>query len=188
MDDNYSPINRSLSFNNGGDYSNNYDNDYGNVKQVALDGVPNDPYGVDEYYYVEYVMQEWQACPSDVAKEYFSVTNIKRIQKGIQREIYNRSYGKFRLLEDQNVLDLLTVMRTVYDQYGKDLPKKIVRQVKLLNAHTIEYVAPDMITNLKQHYGYLDDIKNPPTPLPQPINVNNAGRNQLRGVAQIWGI
>jgi len=45
-----------------------------------------------------------------------------------------------------------------------------------------------MMVNLKQHYGYLDDIKNPISPLPQPINVNHAGRVQLQGTAQHYGL
>src|SRR5947208_94444 len=81
---------------------------------LPIDGIPNDPYAVDEYYYAELVMKEYQACPSKVANMYFSVTNIKRIQRGIKREIYNRSYGKFKLEEDQSVLDLITAMRIVY--------------------------------------------------------------------------
>ena len=174
MDD-YAPVNQKLTYN---------DPDH----ERTLDGIPDEPYNVDEYYYANLVMKEWQACPSGVAKEYFSVTNIKRIQKGIRREIYNRSNGKFRLLEDQNVIDLLTAMRVVYDQYSADLPYRIIRQVKYLNEQTVQYVVPDMMTNLKQHYGYLDDIKNPINPLPQPINVNNAGRLQLASVAQLYGI
>lgn len=173
--DNYAQVSRKLTYD---------DPDH----ELTLDGISDDPYNVDESYYVTLIMKEWQSCPSDVAKEYFSVTNIKRIQKGIRREIYNRSHGKFRLLEDQNVSDLLSVMRAVYDQYGANLPYKIIRQVKYLNEQTIQYIAPDMMTNLKQHYGYLDDIKNPINPLPQPINVNNAGRLQLASVAQLYGI
>jgi hypothetical protein len=179
MDNNYAPTNQSLSYDNYTDPS--------YVKD--LDGIPNDPYGVDEYYYAELVMKEWNVeCPTDVAKLYFSVSNIKRIQRGIRREIYNRSFGKFRLREDQNVLDLITAMRAVYKWNAKDLPMKVVRQVKMLNEQTVQYIAPDMMDNLKQHYGYLDDIKNPINPMPEPINVNHAGRLQLPSVAQLYGI
>lgn len=172
--DNYAPLTRSRSYDDPG-YSKDYD-------------IPNDPYNVDEHYYVDLVMKEWQACPSEVGKLYFSITNMKRLQKLIRREIYNRSYGKFRLVEDQNVLDLLHPMRAIYKTCAKDLPYKIVKQVKYLNKETVEYIAPDLMTNLIQHYGYLDDIKNPLNPILDPINVNQAGRNQLRGVAHVYGI
>lgn len=175
MDDfNYAPVSQTLSYDDPG---------YSKTNEI-----PNDPYNVEEDYYAKLVMKQWQACPSKVADLYFSVTNIKRLQKQIRREIYNRSYQKFRLAEDQNVLDLLHPMRAVYELYAKDLPMKVVKQVKILNKETVQYIAPDMMTNLKQHYGYLDDIKNPINPLPQPINVNQAGRHQLEGVAQLYGI
>ena len=153
-----------------------------------MSGDTGDYYDVDEYYYAELVMKEWQACPSAVAKEYFSLTNIKRIQRHIRREIYNRSYGKFKLKAEQNVHDLLTAMRVVYEQYAKDLPFKVNKQVKYLNEVTVQYIAPDMIVNLKQQYGYLNDITRPIMPIDLPVNVNNAGRLLLPGVAQVYGL
>jgi len=182
MDCNYAPVNQTLTYSSPDDYG-QYARD-----RDQLGDAPGDPYAVAEDYYAKLAMRQWKVCPSKVAKEYFSVTNIKRIQKGIRREIYNRSYKKFRLSEDQNVLDLLQAMIVVYDQNGKDLPYQVVRQVKVLNDQTIQYVAPDIKTNIEQHYGYLDDIKNPVDPLPQPINVNHAGRTQLRGTAQLYDI
>ena len=176
---NYAPLNRTLSYGDSNNYNSNYDD---------LGDAPSDPYRVDENYYTKLALRQWKICPSSVAKLFFSVTNIKRIQKQIKREVYNRSYGKFKLSEDQNVLDLLQSMIVVYGQYGKDLPSSLIRQVKLLNVQTVEYIAPDMITNLKQHYGYLDDIKNPINPLPQPLNVNQAGRIQIPSIAQLYGI
>lgn len=174
--DDYAPVNRTLHYDTPDIYSKDQDD------------VPGDPYDVAEDYYTKLALRQWKVCPSKVAKEYFSVSNIKRIQKKIRREIYNRSYGKFKLSEDQNVLDLLQSMIVVYEQYGKDLPHNTVRQVKVLNDQVTQYIAPDMMTNLKQYYGYLDDIKNPINPLPQPLNVNHAGRTQLPSVAQLYGI
>ena len=179
MDDLYAPINQQLSYNISDEYSRDRD---------QLGDAPGNPYDVPDNYYVKLAMKQWKICPSKVAREYFSVKNIQRIQKGIRREIYNRSYKKFRLTEDQNVLDLLQVMIVIYDQNTKDIPDHIVRQVKVLNDITIQYVVPDIKTNIEQHYGYLDDIKNPVNPMPQPLNVNHAGRNQLRGIAQLYGI
>src|SRR5580704_5660792 len=112
--DMYSPINQTLNYNDNLDDAVN-----GGYNEEDME-IPNDPYGVEDDYYAKYVMKEWQACPSKVADEYFSVKNIKRIQKGIRREIWNRSYGKFKLSEDQNVLDLLHPMRAIYKLYAKD--------------------------------------------------------------------
>ena len=176
--DNYAPLNQSLSYNSSKNYSVDID---------TLDA-PNDPYNVPEDYYTKLAMRQWKVCPSKVGKVFFGVENIKRIQKNIKREIYNRSYKKYRLKEDQNVLHLLQAMIVVYEQFTKDLPYEIIRQVKYLNEQLLQYVSPDIMTNITQHYGYLSDIKNPVEPIQQPINVNNAGRSQLRGIAQLYGI
>lgn len=177
----YAPLNRTLTYNDGnepGRYS---------MDKDAFDEAPGDPYAVEEDYYTKLALRQWKVCPSEVATLFFSVSNIRRIQRLIRRDIYNRSYGKFRLLEDQNVLDLLLAMIVVYKWYRKDLPTQIVRQVKVLNAEAVQYITPDMMTNFKQHYGYLYDIKNPVNPIPPPINVNHAGRLQLPGVTQYYG-
>jgi hypothetical protein len=182
-DNNYAPILQTLD----------QENTTGSSKRIKPSklniGIPDNPYGVKEHYYAKLIMKEYQACPSKVALEYFSVTNIKRLQKKIKREIKHRSYGKFILEEDQNVLDLLTSMRAIFKLYARNLPIKIVRQVKALNEYTIQYICPDMMTNLKQYYGYLDDIKNPINPFDRvAVNVNQAGRNQLPSVAQLYGL
>lgn len=174
---NYAPVKQTLS--------------YQDPRYDKFDVLHDQPYAATDYYkygYATLVAKEWNACPTEVMKLYFSEGNIKRLQKQIRKEIYKRSNGKFRLEEDQDVLDLITAMRAVYEMYGKDLPKYTVRQVKMLNAETVQYIAPDMMTNLKQHYGYLDDIKNPINPIMLPLNVNRSGRNLLRGVAQVYGI
>jgi hypothetical protein len=167
----------------------------GNKSEYLYNNISNDlsndlskQYNVDENYYVELAMKQWKMKPTEVAKEYFSVSNIKRLQKGIKREIYNRSYGKYKLKEDQDVLDLIVAMIHIYDRHSKNLPNKIIKQVKLLNEHTIQCVAPDMMTVIKQYYGYLKDINNPINPIELPINVNNAGRQFLPGAAHVYDI
>jgi hypothetical protein len=85
-------------------------------------------------------------------------------------------------------MDLFQVMIYLYDIHGRDIPKQIIRQVKKLNQLTIQYIAPDIMDNLKQYYGYLKDITNPINPLPDPINVNHSGRVSLPSAAQLFGL
>ena len=137
--------------------------------------------------YVILAAKEYQTCPSDVMALYFSDKNIKRIQKMIKLEIKVRSKGKYNLTEDQDPLDLNIAMRAVFRLYAKNLPTGIIRQVKGLNDQTVQYVVPDMLTNIEQYYGYIKDI-NSSNVLPHPINVNNAGRNILPSVTSVWQI
>lgn len=125
-------------------------------------------------------------CDSELSKIFFSDENFRRIQKKIKREIYLRTGGQFKLDVDQEPRDVYIVMRSVYLEYARFLPGEIVRQVKRLNLKVIDEVVPGMITELKQYYGYLKEINKPLTPIPRPMNVNNAGRRTLPSVTTVW--
>lgn len=117
---------------------------------------------------------------------FFSNENIKRLQKKIREEIFIRTKGQYSLEEDQDESELLIAMRAVYLEKCKNLPNQTVRQVKLLNKQTVDYIVPDMISNIKQYFGYLKDINQPLQPMLRPMNVNNAGRNLLPSITTIW--
>lgn len=122
----------------------------------------------------------------DLSKLFFSEKNIKRIQHKIKNEIYKKTSGKFILEEDQDESDLLIAMRAVFLQDAKHLKNHLVSQVKLLNIKIINYIVPDMITNINQHYGYIKDINKPLEPIMRPLNVNNAGRTTLPPISTIY--
>lgn len=122
----------------------------------------------------------------EVGKIFFSKKNINRIQKLLKREIFNRTNGIFRLDTDQDESDLLIAMRAVYMEHARFVPNGTIRQVKKLNRDLIEYITPDMITQIKQAYSYVQEINRPLKPLTRPINVNNAGRRTLPSITTIW--
>jgi hypothetical protein len=124
---------------------------------------------------------------SELSKLFFSDENFKRIQKGIKAEVYKRTNGTFRLDVDQEQRDLFILMRAVYMQNARFLPGEIVRQVKRLNQKVITDSVPDIITGIKQEYGYLKEINKPLDPIPRPINVNNRGRRTLPCVCTTFG-
>lgn len=117
---------------------------------------------------------------------FFSDENIKRIQKKIKEEIYKKTKGQYVLDEDQDESDLTIVMRAVYLDKCKNLPGQAIRQVKLLNDQVVDYIVPDMISNIKQYFGYIKDINQPLIPMMRPMNVNNAGRRLLPSITTVW--
>lgn len=121
-----------------------------------------------------------------VSKMYFSRENMRRIQQKIKTAVYRQSKGKFRLDVDQDENDLYLAMRAIYLDNAKNLPHHIVKQVKALNEFVIEFIVPDIMTNIKQQYDYIRDITLPIRPLPQPLNVGRAGRKALPSVTTIW--
>lgn len=127
-------------------------------------------------------------CQSELSKLFFSDENMKRLQRMIKHSVYKRTNGQFRLDIDQDQFKLFIVMRAVYMENARFLPGQIVRQVKRLNMKVIDEVLPGIMTEIRQEYGYLKEINKPLDPIPRPVNVNNAGRNQLPPLSSAWGI
>ena len=119
-----------------------------------------------------------------VTNMFFSQENIQRIQKLIKKSIQEKTNGEYRLDVDQDETGLLIAMRAVFfsDSGAKFLPCKIVHQVKQLNIQVINYILPDMISEMKQEYSYLQEINKPLEPIMRPMNVGNAGRRSLGSV------
>lgn len=112
---------------------------------------------------------------------------MKRIQKKLKLEVYKRTNGQYRLDADQDDSDLLIAMRAVYFEEAKNLPDKVIHQVKILNDHVVERVTPEMITAIKQEYGYLKEINEPLKPMDRSINVNT-GKITLPSITTIWEV
>ncbi len=123
---------------------------------------------------------------NEITVLFFSNDNMSRIQKRIREEVVKRTKGQYILDEDQDESDLMIVMRAVYLDKCKNLPGQPVRQVKILNEQTIEYIVPDLISNIKQYFGYIKDINAPLKPMMRPMNVNNAGRRLLPSMTTLW--
>jgi hypothetical protein len=123
---------------------------------------------------------------NELSRLFFSEENMNRIQKKLKVVVYERSQGKFKLEEDQDQSDLVVVMRYIYLDFCKNLPTQLIRQVKLLNDKTVEYIVPDLLTNIKQYYGYIRDISQPITPIMRPMGTTNAGRRALPSYTTLW--
>jgi len=118
------------------------------------------------------VRQGIECCnESSVANLFFSQDNMLRIQNKLKQEVLNRTNGKF-IIDDQDNDDLYIVMNSIYLQYGLNKKTKIVHQVKDLNKKTILAILPDLISNIAQYYGYLNDINKPLQVGERPMNVS----------------
>jgi len=107
-----------------------------------------------------------------LSEVFFSKDNIYTVNRGIVLAVYKMTNGKFKISQ-QSEQDLLIAMTYYYDNYAKNLPYNINKQIATLNNLVIKNLLPDIITNLEQYIGYLKDASQLPDPLPPPINVNN---------------
>lgn len=116
---------------------------------------------------------------SELSKLFFSDENFKRLQRMIKKEVFIRTKGEFRLDIDQEQRDLFIVMRAVYMEHARFLPNFITKQCKRLNEKVITSIIPEILTSVRQEYGYLKEINKPLTPIPRPISMGNKGRRTL---------
>lgn len=124
---------------------------------------------------------------SELSKLFFSDQNIQRIQKMIRKAVTDATKGQFKLEVDQDQKDLFVVMRATYMEYARSLPNFTVRQCKALNKKVIDQLLPNLLTNIRQDYGYLKEINKPLSPIPRPVNVNSKGRRQLPSISTSLG-
>lgn len=107
---------------------------------------------------------------------YFSNENISAIQHGIRYTVFKETD---KVIDVQDERELLVVMRSIYLQYGKNLPSNIVSQVKQLNKRVLETVIPKIITEMNQYQTYLRDASALPIPLDRGESTSSKGTKFL---------
>jgi hypothetical protein len=186
---NYAPINQQLSYTNSAPYSSSllqkdvYKSQQNNINFSIESREEYTPHNTTN---LANTVLRGIVEDNETSRLFFSQENINRIQKKIKVTVYERSQGKFKLEEDQDESDLVIVMRAVYLENCKNLLNQTVRQVKLLNDSTVKYLLPDLLTNIKQYYGYIRDISQPLTPMMRPMGTTNAGRRTLPSYTTLW--
>ena len=113
-----------------------------------------------------------------VSKLFFSMENINLLQSGIRNKILNDTSGEFNI-NRQSDDELKIVMRSIYYQYGKNLPENVREQVLDLNTKVIIWCVPQIISNIKQSQQYIKDISTMPIPLERSVLPSNKGMRVL---------
>ena len=116
--------------------------------------------------------------PTPVSNLFFSTNNIDVLQDGIRYSIYKRTNGEY-VIGRQSDHDLKVVMRSIYLQYGRNLPTDIVGQVKELNGRVLEWTVNEVLSNLKQYQVYRKDASILPMPMEYGSFVTQKGTKTL---------
>jgi hypothetical protein len=131
----------------------------------------------DDLAKVDLMRGNWEENP--VSDLLFSVRNINAVQKRIRDEVYRRSGAKQWKIDDQDVDELKIIMRSMYYQWGKNLPTDIEGQVSELNTIIVEYAVPRIMSEIQHYLYYLNDIDKMPVPLARPVLLTKAGTKSL---------
>jgi hypothetical protein len=111
---------------------------------------------------------------------FLSAYNIDYLQKEIKKNVYYKTNKKYNIGK-QSETELKIIMRSIYFQYGKNNNVNISHQVNELNNKVIEWCVSNIITNIKQHEKYKEDINTTPLyqELPQLVTKKGSKVNEM---------
>ena len=100
--------------------------------------------------------------------------------------VFRRSNGEF-MIEEQDELDILIIMRSVfYQNIDKIKNKSFKQQIRYLNFTVIDEVVPGIMTEIKLQIGYMKHIDEPMNMLDRPKNVSNSGLKYLSSTTKTF--
>jgi hypothetical protein len=88
--------------------------------------------------------------------------------------------NKKAVIDRQSDVDLRVIMRSIYLQYAKHLPYRVVDQVKELNTRVLDFAVPRIITELDQYANYTMHASTLPVPLEHSKNMSSKGDRVLQ--------
>jgi hypothetical protein len=135
------------------------------------------PTKVEPNFMGDMLRGNWEA--NDVAKRFFTASNVSILQAAIRKGVYERSGSKKYIIDEQDVDELKMIMRGIYLQYAKNNPFDVEGQVKELNDLIIQWCVPRIVSEIDHYYYYLNDISHLPIPLAQPMSMSGAGTKSL---------
>lgn len=105
-----------------------------------------------------------QVLQNNLSQVYFSSQNIDALQEGIRYRIWMETDKQY-VIGRQSDIELKIVMRSIYYQYAKHDNRPVVAQVRELNKLVLDWVVPEVLSNLKQYIVYKRDASTLPIPM-----------------------
>jgi hypothetical protein len=112
---------------------------------------------------------------SPLSDSYFSKQNIQNIQNGIKQGVYNKSQRRIAV-DDQPEDQIVTVMRSMYLQYSKNLDTNIQEQVNDLNSRVLNFCINNVFNEAVAYLKYREDASTMHIPIMHPIYSNKTNK------------
>tara|TARA_B110001452_G_scaffold267310_1_gene276707 strand:+ start:163 stop:657 length:495 start_codon:yes stop_codon:yes gene_type:complete len=112
---------------------------------------------------------------SRLSDTFFSRENIQIIQNGLRKGVHDRSQGKI-LIGNQPEDQLVTVMRSMYLLYSKNLETNIPQQIQELDKYVLDYCIKNVYSEAVAYLKYKEDSSNMYTPMAAPIYSNKTNK------------
>jgi len=138
--------------------------DYYNMSQNALKGVQEE---------------------SILSKVFFHPKNVDLVQKQIIMEVFRQTNGEY-LIEKQSEADLEIIMRSIFIQRARHLPNNIRDQISELNNLVVDETVPDIVSEIKAYFGYLERAFGPMQVMDRPQNSSKTGLKTLPSMTKTF--
>ena len=115
---------------------------------------------------------------SAVAELFLSAQNLEAVQQGIRYKVWKATRGA-SVIDRQDDRELRIVMRSIYFQHSRNLPERVVEQVRDLNALVLDWAVPQIMSNLRQYQQYLMDVSTMPVPMERGPLLSMSGSRTL---------
>jgi hypothetical protein len=132
---------------------------------------------VEPDFQADMLRGNWESTP--VSSAFFSSANVERIQQLVRKGVFDRSQPKGYVIDNQSTDELKVIMRAIYYQYGRNMPKDIAAQVDDLNTKVVNWSVPHILSAVDHYFYYLNDISHLPVPMAQPQHLSRAGTKSL---------
>ena len=119
-----------------------------------------------------------QITVNGISELFFSPKNIDALQHGIRYRVYVETNGQYTIGR-QSDTELKIVMRSVYFQHGRNTAGECVGQVRELNAKVLDWVVPEVLSNVLQYSTYRVDASTLPMPMDRSPNMSARGTKSL---------
>lgn len=112
---------------------------------------------------------------------FFSGRNVDVLQNSLRYRVYRDSGGQF-VIGRQSDIALMAIMRDVYESSERHVPEaRVLDAVRLLNEHVLRRAVPDVVSAVRFHRFYVEDISHPnPVPGNHPSLVTSKGSKVLQ--------
>lgn len=116
---------------------------------------------------------------------FMSPENLENLQTRIRYAVWMAS-NKQHVIARQDDTELQIIMRSIYLQYGKNIPTNIKQQILDLNDLVVQEAVSKVLSQIQQHIGYLFDKSTNPMPLSHPVNMSTVGTKVLSSVTSLF--
>lgn len=155
-----------------------------NILENQIERYPLFENNTSSNHFTNNALKGIQNC-STLARVFFSKENVQILQNMIRYNVWIKSNKKY-IIDEQSVIELEIIMRSIYLQNARNLPFNIRDQVSELNNILVHQITPQIISEAQQYMGYLYQVEQLPVPIEHPANMSSKGSRLLRSVTSTF--